>query len=395
MSAMEARRGVHLTGARQCGKTTLARALDFPACRRYSFDEEKIRRPAQDDPLGFVKHAPGETLVIDEVQKVPPILESVKVVLDNDNAKGQYLLTGSSNLNFAKAIKDNLAGRLRTIRLRTLALGEVNGGKGNFLESAFAGDFLRYYGDMDKREVIHQAFLGGYPEARGLSVVERQYWFNDYLNDLLMKDIKDVTEIRKIASLRQVSDWLLAYSSKFFRQEELCREASISKVTATNYLEALGAIYVFDEVAPWTCSDYAKVGKRTKYFAADPGLMANVPRWNEDQVYLDDDRCGKLIETWVYHELASLCDRSGLYRLMHYRDSDKHEIDFLIERNDGALLGIEVKSGTFGSGDFSHLRWFAERLARTSFVGVVLYSGKEVFSMGKNCYAVPLAALGA
>ena len=80
---------------------------------------------------------------------------------------------------------------------------------------------------------------------------------------------------------------------------------------------------------------------------------------------------------------------------MHYLDSDKHEIDFQIERNDGALLGIEVKSGTFGCGDFSHLRWFAERLARTSFVGVVLYSGKEVFSMGKNCYAVPLAALGA
>ena len=89
---------------------------------------------------------------------------------------------------------------------------------------------------------------------------------------------------------------------------ELCKTAQLSKETASSYLAALKAMYVIDEVAPWSGSDYGKLGKRTKYFAADAGLVANLQGWDEDRVYYDDDKCGKLVEIWVYHELATLLD---------------------------------------------------------------------------------------
>ena len=126
-AAMKVRRGVNLTGARQVGKSTLAEMLELPNAKRYTFDDKFIRAAAANDPTGFVKHEPGQTMIIDEVQKVPDILDAVKIVLDHDNTPGQYLLTGSSNIRFAKMVRDSLAGRLRTIRLRSLALGEILG----------------------------------------------------------------------------------------------------------------------------------------------------------------------------------------------------------------------------------------------------------------------------
>ena len=360
--------------------------------RHVTLDDAMYLKSAQSAPSDFVERPDGKTLVIDEIQKAPELLDAIKIKLDHCNDRGQYLLTGSSNLRFMKSVKDSLAGRLKTVRLRTLSLGERIGGKGSFLDGAFDGEFSRGT-RLDKRAIIHLAFCGGYPEVLEMNAVDRREWFEDYMADLLVKDIQDVTEIRKIAALRKVVDWLLAYSSKFFDMKDLCAQAQISKPTADGYLEALNALYLFDSVAPWSKSDYAKIGKREKRFAADPALIANLLGWNEERVFYDDDANGKLVESWVYHELASLLDLSPEYELTQYRDSDKREIDFLIERDDGAILGIEVKAGKADSSDFRHLKWFASNMAKGAFVGVVLYSGVEVLPFGDNLFAVPLSAL--
>ncbi|EKD67439.1 MAG: hypothetical protein ACD_48C00406G0001 [uncultured bacterium] len=85
----------------------------------------------------------------------------------------------------------------------------------------------------------------------------------------------------------------------------------------------------------------------------------------------------------------------GKYRLFHYRDREKREIDFLIEREDKALLGIEIKAGSaIGEADFKHLKWFRDNIAKnTPFIGVVLYTGSESGSMGKQLHAMPMSAL--
>ena len=142
-------------------------------------------------------------------------------------------------------------------------------------------------------------------------------------------------------------------------------------------------------------SYYSKIGKRSKYYAADAGLISNILGWSEDSIYMNDDRSGKMMETWVYQNLASLVDRDIDYEILQYRDSNKREIDFIVERNDGAMLGIEVKSGSaLGPDDFKHLKWFAKNLAKGEFTGVVLYSGEQTLRFGEGFYAVPLAVLG-
>ena len=391
--SLDVRRGVHLTGVRQCGKSTLAEHV-AAGMRILSLDDSAYLKAAKDDPRSFVERLDGKTLLIDEIQKAPELLEAIKIRVDHDNSPGQYLITGSSNLHFVKAVKDSLAGRLGRIRLRTLALGELLGGKGDFLKRAFARDFPLVCPDMGKREVIHRAFCGGYPEPIEFPERARKAWYVEYLDDLLTKDIQAVTEIRKLDALRKVSQWLLAYSSKFFELKSLCAAAGLGKETIDNYISALMAIYVFDEVKPWAKCDYAKIGKRSKFYASDSGLLGNLLGWTESGVYYDDDACGKLVETWVYHELASLADLDDGYGIFQYRDSDKREIDFVVEDASGKLLGVEVKAGAVSSEDFKHLKWFGANLARSPFTGIVLYSGSNTLRFGEGFYAVPLSALG-
>lgn len=392
---MRVRRGVNLTGARQAGKSTLAGMIGLPHARRYTLDDKEIRRSAADDPSGFVYHEQGETLVIDEIQKVPDLLDSIKIVVDGDNTPGQYLLTGSSNLRFAKAVKDSLAGRLGWLRLRTLSLGEMHGHNPAFLEVAFNRGFDTSYEGISKRDVIHEAFSGGYPEPRSYSIRDRRDWYANYLNDVLTKDIKDVTEIRKVEILKSTASWLLAHSAQFITLDELAAKAGLSKETAQNYMEALRALYLFDRVPAYAKTDYDMIGKRPKWVATDAALMANTLGWSEEEVYLDENRNGKFVETWVYQQLAAIAEASGGhdYEITHYRDGRKREIDFLVQRDDGALLGIEVKAGAASSGDFKHLKWFAQNIANTPFTGIVLHSGKDVLRFGEGFYSVPFGAL--
>ena len=390
---MRVRRGVNLTGARQSGKSTLAGMVDLPNVRRYTLDDKEIRRSAADDPRGFVRHEKGESLVIDEIQKVPDLLDAIKIVLDGDNAPGQYLLTGSSNLRFAKSVKDSLAGRLGWLRLRTLSLGEIRGHAPTFLDVAFDRAFPSSYDEMTKRDAIHEAFVGGYPEPRTYSVRDRRDWYATYLDDVLTKDVRDVTEIRKVEILKSTAAYLLAHSAQFITLDELSTKAALSKETALNYMDALCALYLFDRVPAFAKSDYEMIGKRPKWVATDAALMANTMGWTEEAVYLDENRNGKFIETWVYQQLAAIAEASGGYEIAHYRDGRKREIDFIVQRDDGALLGIEVKAGSASTGDFRHLKWFAQNIAKGPFTGIVLHSGKDVLRFGEGFYSVPFGAL--
>ena len=396
VSSLKNFRVVNLTGARQCGKTTLSNMLDLQYARRYALDNDETRRAATSDPLGFVDRKDNETIVIDEIQKAPELLNAIKIHVDACNDKGQYLLTGSSNLNFVKAVSDSLAGRIGKVRLRTLAYGERIGGSGDFLDRAFARDFPSVAPGVDKRTAIRLAAQSGYPEAMELGPKFRKKWFLSYLDNLLTKDIRDVTEIRKLDVLRRIAVWLLAHSSKFFEVSELAAKTGVGKATVDTYLSALKALYIFDEVPPWSKGDYSKIGKRSKYFASDAGLVVNILGWNEESIYMDGDMSEKTIETWVYQNIASLADACGDCELSQYRDSKKREIDFIVERSDGAMLGIEVKSGSsFSKDDFKHLKWFATNLAKEQpFTGIVLYSGEQTLRFGEGFYAVPLAALG-
>ena len=387
-------RSVFIAGVRQCGKTTLTRQLGIKGEIR-SLDDSALLDVANVDPAGFVKRPPGTTMIVDEVQKAPKLLPEIKRVLDSDNTKGQYLLTGSADIKTLPAVTESLAGRMGTIRLRPLARGEIDGKSPIFFKRAFAEDFPATVKGFDKAAILEFAFDGGYPEAIGLRPRAKRQWFKAYLDALLLHDIRKLMDVRAYVVLRKMMEAMLARSSKFFTESELTSTLQIKHETFVRFLAILKTLYLIDEIPPWQDSDYADVGKRSKFIAADTGMMASVLNWNIDEAALDGDRSGKIVESWAYNQLAPQLDINPDYSISQYRDSRKREIDFVVESDDGCVLGIEVKSGSaVGKGDFAHLAWFRDNIVKQRrFIGIVLYTGEHTLPFGKNLYAVPMGTL--
>lgn len=395
LKALKTRRIVLLNGARQCGKTTLAKKLISSEVSYRTLDDTSVREAALSDPRAFLKHSTN-TLIIDEIQRAPHLLTELKRYVDEDTRFGQYLLTGSANINSLPNDKESLAGRVAKIRLRSLTQGEIKGVLPSFLENVLKGKLKEVYTEIPREDLLDLVLMGGMPEARQLENKDRRLWFKDYLEALIERDLKDISRIQHHSSMLDLIKVLASWSSKFMDVNAICSGLSSSRPTIESYINALEALYIVEKVSPWIKTDYERVGKTSKIFMTDSGLMASVLGWKKDDVIFDSDRFGKLLETFIFNELSAQIDTSyGEYSLFHYKDREQREIDFVIEGDDNTIIGIEVKShSTVNRKDFKHINWFKENLVNDKiFVGVVLYNGTHTIQFSENTMAVPIGAL--
>lgn len=404
------RRVLILAGPRQCGKTTLVKEMADGKTIYRTLDDPTLLNAAVSDPQGFIRHDDA-LMIIDEVQRAPLLLQAIKQDVDENQKPGRFLLTGSANIQSLPGVTESLAGRVSKVRLRPLALGEIYNVPAHFLERAFRQEFkarqpfragMRAAGDAldaswDKDMYLSEAFRGGFPEARRMmDELEQRAWHKDYISALIERDLKDITNIKRKDAMVKLIEVLAAWSSKFMDVASLCKSLSLARPTVESYINALEALYLVDRVRPWHKTDYDRVGKREKLFLSDTGMMAAVLRWRFERVRLDGDMNGKLLETFVFNQLAAHLDvHEGLYQLTQYRDGEQREVDFIVEREDSAILGIEVKAASvIDKSAFKHLVWFRENMVPgQEFIGIVLYTGEHVASFGDGLWAVPMSSL--
>ena len=384
-----------LVGARQSGKTTLAQELVAPDVDFITLDNQATQDVAISDLEGFARHD-LDMLIIDEIQRVPELLLSIKIAVDANTRPGQYLLTGSANVPTLPQVKESLAGRVAITRLRTLTQGELTGAMPNFITKCFEQDFKRYYDTYGRAEIIEIGLRGGFAEVLDKSDQARSRWHRNYVSATLAKELKDLTNIRRHELMQDLIAICAAWSAKYPDIQKVSKKLNSKPDTVRDYLTYLQMLFAIDLLPPWTKSDYDKVGRRKKLFMADSGLMASLLGLRSSRIYNQSDAVGKLVETLVYNELAAQVDlQPEVYSMSHYRDHDNREIDFLIEENGWRILGIEVKAGgNFSQDDFKHLRWFQNNLAEDRpFTGVVLHTGSTAGSMGGGMWAVPIGSM--
>lgn len=392
------RRVVVLSGARQTGKTTLAKSLASTGTLFRNLDDRTLLQAAINDPKGFVAHG-NQLMIIDEVQRAPQLLRAIKQDVDENTTPGRFLLTGSANIQSLPSVNESLAGRISKARLRPLSLGEIYSSTPHFIEKAFEQDFSEGSNkevEWNRARYLSEALKGGFPEARSLSELHQQIsWHADYVDALIERDLKDVTNIRRKSAMLKLIE-IIAARSKYIDISAICKKLSISRPTVENYLSALQALYLVDALAPWHKTDYDRVGKREKLFLCDTGMMTSMLHWNFERVQFDADKSGKILETFIYHQLATLTDlHPSSYQLYHYRDGEQREIDFIVEREDDSLLCIEVKaSSVVDLSMFKHITWFSKNIVpKRKCVGIILYTGPHAVRFAPNLWAVPMRLL--
>ena len=154
--ALNNRRVVILSGARQCGKTTTSKIMVDKNATYRTLDDSTLFQAANNDPQGFVKLSKG-TMIIDEIQRVPELITAIKKAVDENTRYGQYLITGSVNIQTLPTVKESLAGRVKKIRLRPLTQGEILKKEPQILHRLQTQDFVNNNG-YDKEKISEIIF---------------------------------------------------------------------------------------------------------------------------------------------------------------------------------------------------------------------------------------------
>ena len=173
---------INLVGPRQVGKTTMVRDL-YRRGKYITLDEEDIRQAIEADPVRLLtelrEEADDEPVIIDEAQRSKQLALALKVVVDRDRRKGQFILTGSSNIFAMMDIPDALPGRVVPMSLSPLMVSEIkNRPPSRLLDWTLQKNprltQIDCSEELSRKECIELIVKGGFPDARDLPIRERQ-----------------------------------------------------------------------------------------------------------------------------------------------------------------------------------------------------------------------------
>jgi len=385
---------VLLAGPRQAGKTTLVRQVAEGALRYLTLDDELTLLSAREDPVGMIRSL--DRAVIDEIQRAPQLLLTIKKSIDEDRRPGRFLLTGSANLMTLPTVADSLARRMETLSLLPLSQSEIEGQSTNWLDSVFAGRMPQPGSSARAGDLAGRVLRGGYPEAMSRSTAKRRTaWARQYIDAIIQRDVRDVSGIEKLDQLPRFLRALAQTAGQMCNYTQLGGQAGLDGKTASRYVGVFEQMYLLKRVDVWARDRLNRVVKAPKLQFIDSGLLATLLDLTADEVEKDRTRFGNVLETFVFGELLKhTTTADGDYHLMYYRDADKVEVDVVIENAANQLVGVEIKAAaTVRESDLRGLRKLAG-LAGDSFkMGVLLYDGDETMPLGDGIWAVPLSTL--
>lgn len=344
---VESSKCVLVTGARQVGKSTIVRH-EFPQYNKANFDDRLTRLQAREEAKLFFLNNPAP-LFIDEVQKEPAILEDLKIRLDDSDARGRYILSGSQRLELMKDISDSLAGRVSILELAGLSLREIYGVSFNkhFAPTA------EYIAEREKSlihydniwETIHR---GSYPELYDIDK-DWQDFYSSYVATYIERDINEIIDTDGVTFTRFLTV-TAARTGELLNYSNIANEVGVTEPTIKKWisiLERTGIIYILQ---PYSASALNRAIKAPKIYFRDTGLACYLTRWLTADVLKNSAVAGSMFETFMVSEILKTYSNAGMeyrFNVYFYRGKDKsagteNEIDLIIEEN-GVLYPVEIK----------------------------------------------------
>jgi len=352
------------------------------------FDNLNEREAAFNDPIGYIATLP-KPITIDEIQKVPQVIEGIKIDIDKNRVNGNFLLTGSANVLDMKLTRDTLAGRIIEIPMFPLSTKEINNKSDeNIIDMLFKKDIGKLKTTKISYDNILEAIInGGYPEIQRIkSIRGKALWFNSYISTYVERDIRDIGELRDISAFIRFFNIIAPGSCGLVNKSDLANDSTLSEATVNNYLSMLEMIYQVSLLKAYGSNISKRFIKSAKLYMTDSGVLAHLLNITTVQELLGSPQKGDIVETFIYNELLKHISYSlSLPKIYHYRTNDKKEIDFIVEKGD-KILAIKIKSSqTIKIDAFKHIIDFQNKEKKT-IIGIVLYMGDNILSFGDDKY---------
>jgi uncharacterized protein len=316
---------VILTGARQTGKSTLLKHL-FPNYKYVTLDYPNIRSIAKNDPEMFLDNY-GDVIIIDEIQYAPELLEYIKIKVDEDRSKnGKYILTGSQYFPLMAGVSESLAGRASIHSLLGFSLQE--------LDSVSE--------QLNVKAVFDLIFKGFYPDS-AIHNVKITSFYASYLQTYLERDIRNLLAVQNLSLFNSFLELLAARVGSVLNLNEIAGSCGISFSTAKKWLSLLESTQIVYLLRPFFKNITKRVIKSPKLYFYDTGLLAYLLRYQSSETLQYGPLSGSVFENFIVLELLKKKINYQINaELYYYRDSNKNEIDIIIESN-GTYQLVEVK----------------------------------------------------
>ncbi len=380
---------VAVMGARQVGKSTLCQEIARQrGLAHRTLDDRDVRDQALADPEGFLASLGDRGAFIDEAQRTPDLLLSIKAVVDKDQRKGLYLLSGSNQPRMGRAVGDSLLGRAAYRTLRPLTLSELRFDDRHlgwsFLFAGSDKDVVRELGQraaasgqLEWRDVVK---TGGFPRAVAAPTEQRLRLLDDYVQVFSNRDVREILAVETPARLEAFVRLLAARTGQELNASKLSSELGVAVTTIRRWLEALQRSYLVELLPPYSRNPGARVVKAPKVFMVDAALALAAAR--------ETTPTGFHLETLIASDLLVWKDSDPTRDLFHWRLASGQEVDFVLQEN-ARLVPIEVKAAKSVSGsEARHLRTFREQYANC-LRGLLVSCDPEIRVLESGLVACP------
>jgi predicted AAA+ superfamily ATPase len=350
---------VAITGPRQAGKTTLAKAV-FEGKPYVSLENPDEREFAQNDPKRFLARFPNGA-VLDEVQRCPSLLSWLQGLVDERGVMGDFVLTGSAQFDLIEGITQTLAGRVGRVELLPLSSRELKAA--NQLPNSLSQMLIQ----------------GGYPALYDRKIIT-QDWFSNYVATYVERDVRQLISVRNLSQFQTFLKMCASRTGQLINLTSLGADCGISAVTAKQWLSVLETSYIVTLLRPHHSNFGKRLVKTPKIYFLDSGLAAWLMGIRSAETLETHAARGALFESWVVSELYKKRLNAGLpIDLFFWRDNTGNEVDLIVE-NEKGLQPIEIKSGSTYASDWSQgLKKWQALAQNSSLEPAILYGGESTF----------------
>lgn len=351
---------ITITGARQTGKTTLAKEL-FPDYLYVNLEFPDVRAVAKNDPRGFLLQS--DKMIIDEIQWVPELFSYIQGFVDEDKNK-RFVLTGSNNFNLLHKISQSLAGRVALFFIPTLSMHEIK-----------SSDNLSI-------NLYQNIYSGGYPRIiNGLEKPED--WYKSYIQTYLEKDIRDTASIHMIDRFFIFLQILATRVGSIVNYTSIANEVQVSSGTIRDWVSVLEASFIIFKINPYSKNIKKRLVKSPKIYFNDTGLLCSLLNIKNPDDIKTHIFSGFIFENYIINEyFKKESILNNLHNLFFYRDHNGNEVDLIIERDAEKLELYEIKLHRTLSREFTKGLEFLSNELKINNVKNIVYGGETDQKMG-------------
>lgn len=388
---------VLVEGARQVGKSTLVTQV-APDAVVLNLDLPHVRDAAHADPIGLLTQDTNRTVIIDEIQLLPSLTQTIKALIGQERRPGRFLLTGSASLLRMSGTQDSMAGRVARLNLFGFDQGERERTVADFVPALLSvTDLAGFRSGVRRDGYVQRCVAGSFPEACSLPLDLRDVWFDSYLTGIVHRDLLEIRRQVRPARVDALLRLLAAGQMGETVKAKLGLRSDIPASSVGTYLGLLQDVQLITSIRPWKPDLARRESGKAKTLVLDSGLAVRLAGVTGQQLanLTQPEAFGRFLEGLVASELLKQRTWSAAkFELYHYRDIDGSEVDLVVELSDGNVVGIEVKAASsFQARQFDGLVRLRDRLGDRFVAGIVLNTGTEGYRYAPRLWGLPVAAL--